>query len=223
LSTHSKVKIDDSKLLFQVHKHNPRKLYQKYVDSNQMKTQPSASLKLHPKESPVLDGAIASGSGLDARALSGSDSWRSVLQCLENVDDAFASAHLCLITSTRSLAVGLVLGPLAAYVAAAPTLIAFLNTCEVEGAAVAAVLALRDTQGSVSVGVHVLLEDWASRILSVASQCFPGGRGRRERRRFARAGSSYRGGGRRCLGAVNFLLREDAVGLPIPGLAIETE
>lgn len=120
------------------------------------------SLKAHPKESSVLYGAVASRSGLDTRALSdsvcdtralsgsvcdtrtlsGSGGWRSVLQCLENIDKALASTHVCLVTSARSVAVGLILCPLAVYVAAAQTLIAFLYTCELKGAAIATVLAL---------------------------------------------------------------------------------
>jgi hypothetical protein len=133
------------------------------------------------------------------------------------------STHLRLVTSTRSIAVGLILRPLAGHVAAAPTLIAFLHTCERKCAAVAAVLALRDTQGCVSVGIYVLLQDRAVWVLGVASQSVPGGRGRRERSSLARTGSGYGGGGRRCLEAVRFSLCQDAVGLPIPGLAIKTE
>jgi hypothetical protein len=117
----------------------------------------------------------------------------------------------------------LVLRPFAAYVAAAPTLIAFLHTCERKCTAITAVLALWNSQGRVSIGIHVLFEDRASQILSVASQGVPSGRGRRERRSLARAGSGYRGGRRRCLEAVQFSLRQDTIGLPIPGLAIKTD
>jgi hypothetical protein len=145
------------------------------------------SLEAHPKESPVLHGAISRVSSLDTHALSGSDGWRSVLQCLENVENALASAHLCLVAGTRSVAVGLILCPLAAYVASAPTLIAFLYACEVEGTAITAVFALGNSQGCVSVCIHVELEDRAGRILGVAPQGVPGGRGRRKRRSFARA------------------------------------
>jgi hypothetical protein len=129
----------------------------------------SASLEIHPEESPVLDGAIAGCDCYATRALSGSDGWCSVLQCFEDIDDTFASTDFRLVTSAGSVAVGLILCSLAAYVAATPTLVAFLHTCISIGAAVAAVLALRDGQGRVSVGIHVQLENRAVRVLSVAS------------------------------------------------------
>jgi hypothetical protein len=217
-TSHGQVQAFNPEIWNAIHLNHIRNVY----TSNQNKHRPWARLKVQSKESPVLDGAIASSSGVNTRALSGSDSWHSVLQCLENVDGAFASTHVRLITRARSVAVGLVLCPLAAYVAAAPTLVAFLHTCKGEGATIAAVLALWDSQGRVSVGVHVLLQNRAIWVLGVASQSFPGGRGRRERRSLARASSRHRGGGR-CWEAVEFFLREDAVGLIIPGLAIKTE
>lgn len=101
-----------------------------------------------PDYGPILDSAIACDSCLDTGAShtgagrTGRDNWRSVLQCFENVDDAFASTELRFVTSAGSVAVSLVLGPLTAYVAAAPTLIPFLHSRESISAAVAAVLAI---------------------------------------------------------------------------------
>lgn len=193
------------------------------------------SLKAHSKESPVLYGAIArrsgldtralSSSGCDTRALSGSGSWCSVLQCLKNVDNALASTHVRLVASTRNVAVSLILCPLAVYIVAAQTLIAFLHTYEVKGAAVAALLALRNSQGCIPVCIRIQLEEWVGRILSVASQGFPGGRGRRERRRScARSGGGgHLGGSCRWFQGVQFSFSDEAIGLPTPDLAIRAD
>lgn len=103
-----------------------------------------------PDNGPIFDSAIACGSCLDTGAGHTSDSytgrydWRSVLQCFENVDDAFASTKLRFVTSAGYIAVSLVLGPLTSHVATAPTLISFLHSCKSIGAAVAAVLALEN-------------------------------------------------------------------------------
>jgi hypothetical protein len=178
---------------------------------SQNEARPITISKVHSEESATLHNANVCGSGVDAGALSGRDGWRSVLQRLENVDDTFASTRLCCVTSAGTFAVGLVLRPLAGHVAAAPTLIAFLHACKSIGAAVAAILALWDAQRRISVYVHVLLEDRAIWVLSVASQCFPGGRGRSERRGARRAGCGQRGRCRRFLGVIESPLRDDAV------------
>ena len=83
------------------------------------------------------------------------DGWYAICQCLEDIDRFTSAAYCGLVSSARQIAICLVLCPFATYKAATPTLVALLYTCVGICSPIAGVLALRDSQGRISVRIHV--------------------------------------------------------------------
>lgn len=144
---------------------------------------------------------IASGGGSDRR---------HVLLSPEDLNEPWAAAEGVEVAGARRIAVGLIGGPLASDVGAAPALVAILDTGVLVEAAVACLPAFGDTQIWVAVGVEIDVEDGQLRVLDIAAHISPC------RRRRAKGGggigraSSAQSRGRR-LSLVYFRPCNDAV------------
>ena len=144
---------------------------------------------------------------------------------LVDIDVALSTTDLFLVAAAGDVARALILCHVAIHKGAAPALVAGLETRPPVRSQIALILAFGDGQLVVpAFRAHERLEGRRLRVVPVASQGNPRGRrGPQEnrRRRGGALGLGGRGAGRGRV--VESLLRDDAVGLEVPRLAVETD